>query len=257
MKKIMFILFCGVIPFLLSSCSDDDDNGGTGSGTIRQITKLEVYEEIITYNYDSKNRLSSYVSKYDNSTSTETFEYDNNGKLVKLTSIDSSDRDGDYSYVEFSYNGNTVTATEHYKYNMQDMQDETIYVYTYTLNEKGLVTKKSTQSGYHLLYTYDNNNNLTKSEYYDGGNLIETETWEYDNKNSLMSNMGVPAWFFVAYNDDFSTFAGKNNAVKRTYKYKNNPIEEYEASYTYDADGYPTSYTIDGEKASVTYRTIK
>lgn len=256
----MFALLCGVIPFLLSSCSDDDDNGGTGTETVKQITKLDLSatnDEIITYNYDSQNRISSYVSVHGSLTITESFEYDSNGKLVKLTTKDSSDKEGDYSYVEFSYSGNTVTATEKYKYSDQDENVYT-YTYTYTLNDKGLITKKSSESGYYVLYTYDNNNNVTKSEHYSSdGELDETATWEYDDKNSLMSNMGLPAWYFVGYNDDFTSYAGKNNAVKVTYKYKNHESDEvYSVTYAYDTDGYPTSFVEEGNTASITYRTV-
>lgn len=258
MKKIMFALLCGVIPFLLSSCSDDDDNGGTGTETVKQISKLDgsaTDGDILTFTYNNQNRLSAYVIKEGNSENTEIFEYDNSGKFVKLTSKYSGDEDGDYSYVEFAQNGNSVTVTEHYKSNGQN---EETSKYTYTLNDKGLITKKSSESGYYVLYTYDNNNNVTKSEHYSSdGELDETATWEYDDKNSLMSNMGLPAWYFVGYNDDFTSYAGKNNAVKVTYKYRNHESDEvYSVTYAYDTDGYPTSFVEEGNTASITYRTV-
>lgn len=255
----MFALLCGVIPFLLSSCSDDDDNGGTGTETVKQITKLDgsaTDGDILTFTYNNQNRLSTYVIKEGNSENTEIFEYDNSGKFVKLTSKYSGDEDGDYSYVEFAQNGNSVTVTEHYKSNGQS-EETSKYTYTYTLNDKGLITKKSSESGYYVLYTYDNNNNMTKCEYYEDNNqLLETQTWEYDDKNSLMSNMGLPAWYFGGYNDDFAAYGGKNNAVKYTHKYRNEEPEVEVFSYTYDADGYPTSFVEEGNTASITYRTV-
>jgi len=257
MKKIMFILLCGVIPFLLSSCSDDDDNNGGGSSeVVKQIIKYDessMDDGITTFNYDSKNRLSNYVITKGNYSDTEVFKYDNNGKLIKLSFNQSAGGDEE-DYIAFSYNGNTVIATEHYKY---ENQVEETYTYTYTLNNKGLVTKKLRESGYYYLYTYDSNNNLNKSQYYDENDeLIRTTTWEYDNKNSLLSDLGLPAWFFVAYNNDFSQYAGKNNAVKKTNKYSDDEVEEYLYSYTYDTDGYPTSYTKDGKTVNIEYRTV-
>lgn len=252
----MFVLLCGVIPFFLSSCSDDDDNG-TKTETVKQITKLDTSAMddggIITFNYDNKNRLSNFAGKYDNATDTEIFEYDNDGKLVKLTIKYSSENNEGEDYTEFSYSGNTIIATDYTKY---DGEYNETYVYTYTLNDKGFVTKKTGKSGHYFLYTYDSNNNVTKSEYYDAETgLTETETWEYDDQNNYLSNLGLPSWYYVVYNDDKAA-AGKNNAIKYTYKYKNDEPEIEVFSYTYDSDGYPTSYTVEGKTANVTYRTV-
>jgi len=257
MKKCMFILLCGVIPFLLPSCSDDDDDKEGGSPeVIKQITKYDASsldEGILVFNYDSKNRLSDYVLTKGNYPDTEVFKYDNDGKLIRLSFNHSTDGDKE-DYIAFSYNGDTVNATEHIKY---EGEDEQTYTYIYTLNDKGVVTKKIRESGYYYLYTYDGNNNLTKAQYYDENNeLIRTTTWEYDDKKSLLSDLSLPLWFFVAYNTDFSQFAGKNNAVKKTHAYSDDEVEEYLYSYTYDADGYPTSYTKDGKTVHIEYRTV-
>jgi len=264
MKKIMFILLCGVIPFLLSSCSDDDDNGGGSSEVVKQITKLDfssVDDVIFTFSYDAQNRLSSFVvaDELDDAgkagvTTTEKLEYNNEGKLVKLITVE-SDNENANEYTEFSYNNNTIIAKYHYK--SSEQSTEFTNTYTLTLNDKGLITKRASES-YYELYTYDANNNLIKGDFFTiDGKPDGTSQYVYDDLKSAFANQNIPAWFWVYYDDFYIRFAGKNNAIKCTYTYEGKAdVEEY--SFKADEDGYPISVTANGKTINAfTYRTVK
>ena len=116
-----------------------------------RITKIEdtTAERTVTYEYNNDFQLVSATSV---SGGTETYEYDGNGRLCKITNC------------------------------YDEMTDQIVY------NENGSVNWLTNASGLKQVYTYDKVQKQTGLKEYDGDTLIKTFTYDYDEKYAVKTN---------------------------------------------------------------------
>lgn len=256
MKKNYFFCVVAILfATFVSSCSKDDDQP-----VVKQITKIDyssIGEEIYLFQYDSNNRLISYIEQKSNAgvyttAWTDLLEYGTDGKLIKQTTTSRWMLPTDKDYIDYTYKKDTVFAK---KYIINDRQND-VYNDTLLLNSKGFLVKQLTYYGGKIEYKYDEKNNLIKSEYFNNlGRISETNTYEYDNTINILANQNVPGWFWAYYGDGREANVGANNAIKM---YEDGKIG-YELTYKDLEDNYPKSviYGATTLKNIFTYRIIK
>ncbi|MGN0621968.1 MAG: DUF6531 domain-containing protein, partial [Porcipelethomonas sp.] len=122
-----------------------------GNSEHSRITKIEdtSADRIVTYAYNNDFQLVSATSV---SGGTETYEYDGNGRLCKITNC---------------YN---------------EMTDQIVY------NDNGSVNWLTNSAGLKQEYTYDKAFKQTGLKEYDGDRLVKTFTYDYDEKYAVKTN---------------------------------------------------------------------
>ena len=122
-----------------------------GNSEHSRITKIEdtSADRIVTYAYNNDFQLVSATSV---SGGTETYEYDGNGRLCKITNC---------------YN---------------EMTDQIVY------NDNGSVNWLTNSAGLKQEYTYDKAFKQTGLKEYDGDKLVKTFTYDYDEKYAVKTN---------------------------------------------------------------------
>ncbi len=217
----------------------------TPEATDKRIKKLVSSDgdESFEFSYDKSNRLSEFVEHHEDKTFDKTtLTYDAAGKLSKYTRFDSELNAIDLECVFAYRDDNSIISTFTEMGKKPDC--DTLYINAQT----GLLDKL-TYSEFEINFEYDANGNRTKTE-----TMGETATYAFDNKKSLLSNQGVPAWFWV-YNEEeiFDYYAGANNVMKCVES--GDDVDVF--SYQYDNDGYPEQISINGEaKYTVEYETF-
>ena len=123
-----------------------------GNSEHSRITKIEdtIAERTVTYEYNNDFQLVSATSV---SGGTETYEYDGNGRLCKITNC------------------------------YDEMTDQIVY------NDNGSVNWLTNASGLKQVYTYDKVQKQTGLKEYDGDTLVKTYTYECDDKYAVKSNI--------------------------------------------------------------------
>lgn len=148
----------------LSACSDDDDNGGKSAKTV-------LVKQVIFTDEDS------------NKSKTYSLEYDDQGRICRMTVDDPSSSTYSYAY---AYSDNIVTMT---------MTDDESQEYTVTceLNADGYVVKASDSyepEGSFDFFSYNNNGYLERwyTNYTD-------QQWRYNWENGNLVSVKEPgAW---------------------------------------------------------------
>ncbi|NDV97198.1 hypothetical protein D0T84_20160 [Dysgonomonas sp. 521] len=182
-------------------------------------------DEIFEYSYKD-GRLETMLEKMsDGDTYEYKFVYDTDGKLLSVNETNYKTKAKQSDKVFEYKNAQTILVHETF-YDGED--NETI---TLTLNDKGLLVKKESQSDV-TEYEYDVSGNITKS--IEDGTYVYTYT--YDDKYSYLSNQGLPVWYWVYdANENFDIYAGKNNMITLT---EDGTLEDL-YKFDYDEDGYP------------------
>jgi hypothetical protein len=73
-----------------------------------------------------------------------------------------------------------------------------------------------------------------------------------------LAYVGLPTWYWITYDGDYTGYIGSNNVNKKVMKETGYPEEIKELVYAYDNDGYPiTASSGDGETITYEYQTIK
>ena len=126
----------------------------------------------ITYNGNSEH---SRITKIEDTTAerTVTYEYNNDFQLVSATSVS-----GGTETYEYDGNGRLCKITNCY----DEMTDQIVY------NENGSVNWLTNASGLKQVYTYDKVQKQTGLKEYDGDTLIKTFTYDYDEKYAVKTN---------------------------------------------------------------------
>jgi len=200
-----------------------------------------------------KKRMTKYMHSNDEDHDYYTFEYNASGLLSKITD---GDDDGVHSVTELTYeDGMLVKITEtetgdtpeiynisynneniSVKYNKTENGVAKELEDIITLDEDGNPVRIKYTEKYCNDFTYDTNGNISIiSAYYDGPNDYRTDyTYTYDDKASFISNMNVPAWFWLYGRLDMDLGCGLVNNIL-----KENNVDLY--SYTYNSEGYPST----------------
>lgn len=197
-------------------------------------------DEIFEYKYKNK-RLDVMLEKMsDGRIYKHMFVYDNEAKLVAVHEIDSLTQQKE-SEKHFEYQNSKCLKVSEVHYNNEDNTTETTFS-TLTLNENGLLINRVDKSDSYesnIKYEYDINNNKIKHI-----SNHDNYSYTYDDKISVLSNQGLPLWYWVYdSNENFDQYAGKNNVIS-TNDGINIDIYEYE----YDDLGYPITIYLNKKK---------
>jgi len=232
--------FALIFTLLLISCNSDDNTSlspnNTPSGA---LTKVEAYFPTLDLNYNSdylydlNGKISSSVSTsiqpgFDNDVTTIDYLVNSEGQIWKIIWPNFSD---EYQFsnglivssIRTSTPSGTI-STAQYSYNSNNELIKTEY-----FDENGV-------SGSVVIYTYDANGNLLTTNTTTPSGNTQSYTYEYDTNPSPMS--------MVYGNHEFGKILGTspNNRTKRTYN-NNGTITVFTAEYTYNTYGYPITET--------------
>lgn len=166
--RFLMILPALAMCLCVASCSDDDDNSTPGGGTgIAGKKKLAG----IVLSYWGKNL---------------SISYDNQGRISRYEWSD-----GETGV--FSYRGNTITVTE--------TSDGEVSTSVASLNDDGYMTSVSRGAQGTVMFTYDDQGQLSKAYFPDGWE--ETITWENGNlvKVDAVSSDGDRETWTYEYTD--------------------------------------------------------
>lgn len=219
----MLLVACVAIMFV--SCSKDDDDGGTrGANGERLVSSL-------TCASDDE----SYTNKY---------EYDKQGRIIKLECTEIYNNETNVYYSFYTYEKNKIVV--------DDDGDK----YTYTLNDKGLIIKSSDPEYGDIDYQYNDQNqlirvqsdyenfkitwkdgNITKEEFSDE---TQTHTYTYSYSNNENKTIGLNVMYDLGILDAplfYCGYFGTNN--KNLVASSSDRGSSYE--YEFDKDGYVTA----------------
>lgn len=255
---------------IFAGCSDDDNDNW-------EKTKLEGRPSRITsstngsiYFYYQSDKL---IKIKEDKGSTSNFKYNGN-ELIEVTysPTDKNVADGN-SITTFSREGNIITA--------KSSGEPSFYAYTQEieLGDNGLPAKISDKSlkepgpegkdlimaaPTYILYTYDDSGkNLIEKRIYDAktNQLMTTYNYSYDSKYGTISKNGLPAWYNIYIENQYTYhFIYLNYANNLTKVEFINNAENYSVpttfSYKYTDNGYPStvvSNTKDADEGSPSY----
>lgn len=234
MKKIF--MFLAAASLLMTSCGNDDSADTTPvESTILLKKGIETYQGgyvlTSTYTYDGNKIVSGTYSDGTH----DVFTYTNDN-ITKIQTYDGNTLDEEET---FEYNSNNQLTGYVYKsYGSDNYAERTTYVY----NSNGTVTTTE-YTGNHSAQTELSgtrvltltNDNITKSVFTDtDGEIVETETFTFDDKNNPRKNIvGIKA-INIAYGID-----GVNNILTSL----SDGPEDYSYTYTYNVDGFPVTFS--------------
>lgn len=209
---------------LYVSCSSDEEAGNekTPLKYIKTVyNKLDYSEK---WTYDNKNHVIKIVRSND---TTSSYEYNNDGELVKAVTYYSSEPNIKTAEFRLEYQPNKVIVNIKRFY----PGNHTISRKEYILDHKGKPIKMSESESYHYIYNQADDN-VTSVIYSskDYGDFLN-EKYLYDNKRNLLLN--YPVGFRLVNNDEH---INENNVIWGKFF-----TEEYSKKYEYDADGYITN----------------
>lgn len=169
-----------------------------------------------------------------NSDPTETFEYNSDGKLSKLSY-------GTQGYDSYTYSGNTIFILSYY--NGSTSHD------TLILNSQGYVSKKS--DGWQII-TYEYNDGYCVKETRDPGGDPSITNYTYVNGNLATDGMGSTYEYYLDKANTIGNeqcgqnFYGKSskNLIKQRIFSTGSGSIIYTYTYEYDQDNYVTKMTI-------------
>ena len=121
------------------------------------------------------NRIESISDDNSESNRIVTYEYNGNAQLVSATSVS-----GGTEKYEYDENGRLCKITNCY----DEMTDQIVY------NENGSVNRLTNSAGLKQVYTYDKAFKQTGLKEYDGEKLVKTFTYDYDEKYAVKTNKG-------------------------------------------------------------------
>jgi len=218
------------------SCNSDDNSSSSSSiAPIGALTKVEAYFPINDIHYNSEyfygvnSEISTTTSTtiqsgFDNSTITVTTLFNSEGQIWKTIWPNLS-----YEY-QFS-NGLIVSSIQ------TDIPSGIIKTHEYTYNNNNELIKaeyfdENGVSGSVINYTYDLNGNILTRNLSTISGSNQSYVFEYDTNRNPMSTLYE--------NQAFEKIAEvtPNNRINRTYN-NNGTIYEFTTEYTYNSDGYP------------------
>lgn len=194
-------------------------------GTVEEEGKDGTVEEewSISFEYDTQNRLTKAIVPHKEYRID--FSYPEN-EFYHLKYVDLEDN-LIYRTVSAIRNGNTIIITE----------TETPYTHTWELT---LVNERLARYDDNV-YTYDDAGNLIRSCSEDS-QYEYVQTYEYDNKKGIFSNIKTPGWLLDELDIDYVEFFAFN--VNNVTKLNLSASGHYESTYVYEynEDNFPISF---------------
>jgi YD repeat-containing protein len=238
--------------FVLRILVQQSETDAAGSTTMQSTDN--------SYEYD-KGRVVKYISvstaNGTSATSTLQFEYDGQGRLIKLTNTTNN------SYSKFEYIGDHA-----YKITRVDMNGNSTSPFI-EFNGAGLIVKSiTTQEGSTTEWRYEYNADglQTRSELYYDGKPHRAEDFEYDNKDHPYTKGFAPAKGLPIIPAQGPAPNYRHN-VTRSTNYSGNPAngqwelkEDIHYTYEYNSKNLPTSVTsetVDKNGAEISTGTIE
>ncbi|MCD7811589.1 MAG: DUF6531 domain-containing protein [Ruminococcus sp.] len=205
-------------------------NGDSEHSRITSIEDTEA-DRIVTYAYNSDNQLISATSV---SGGTEYYEYDENGRLCKITNC------------------------------YEEVTDQIVY------NENGSVNWLTNAAGLKQVYTYNSAFKQTGLQEYDGDTLVKTYTYDYDEKYAVTTNtVTTDGETYEVDKITYSTVDGENkydemiesvDIMGNTTKYdrddNGNVTKTTNADGTYTLANYNSKNSVIAEVDEMGYATI-
>lgn len=252
-KQITFLAGLSLLLGLtFTACEEDNDTPKEGKVLYpKTITEYEdgVLYDTQTFEYNSNKQLilRDYGYGY-----YETYEYDEEGKLIFITYNEANEV---YDSDSLIYNNNDQLIKIQAISVDGDKRGWVIFEY----NSAGFVSKRSEylSDGTHYsnrIYTYDSEGNIVyqKNYYRDQETeVIPTDVYdevsfEYDNKNNIYKSIGLP----------FRYKTHVNNVTKQTFTEIPDHEDDFTITYTYtyNSDNYPVEFVDSyGYKLEVEY----
>jgi len=249
---------------LFSSCEDSkkndpqpnpDNNGNPGkSCQIDNISESTgAGSELSEFMYDAQGKLTRVNTKENNAlTEYMTFEYNNAGKPIKMSSFNASNVLQEYFSVEINAAGNP-TKIDFFSKDEDSNQLENIARYEYEYNNQSKPTKVNmfldvaengnlSLAGY-MTFTYDNKGNPSHKEYavVMGVGQVPTLTYAYDytydTKENPAKNASIINIEPLAVNNVTKVVATNKmtNAIDK--------IQSQDITYEYNSNNLPTKVT--------------
>lgn len=255
---------------LFSSCSDDDNDNWVKTKVEGRPSKIVSSERGSIYFYYQSDKL---VKIKEDEGSTSNFKYKGD-ELIEVTysPTDKNVADGNGS-TTFSREGNIITV--------KSSGEPSFYTYTreIELGDNGLPLKISDKglkepgpdgkdltivAPTYILYTYDDSGkNLIEKRIYDAqtNQLKTTQTYNYDSKYGAASKNGLPRWYNIYIENQYTyRFIYLNYANNLTKIEFINNIDNYTVpttfTYKYADNGYPLSIVSnikDADEGSPSY----
>ena len=222
MKKLFAAILLVTTLLTLAACGNKNNNGSVDNPDSDLITVWLIAEisegrnNKTTYTYDEKgNFLSSTVYFRDQAMITTEWTYDNDDKVAKVMTYSHNEPTDGPAYLSFSYDEQDRLA----RIRCLDENDDELWFYIYTYDEKGNLIKREDEDRYVTNYTYDDHNRI----------ISETSFWDSSQASHY------------EYTYDDNGFLIKKYAENRSEIYTNddngNPIE----IVYYDANGEESS----------------
>ncbi len=222
---------------------------------LEQITfdsnKNELYRYKYIYNHFGKTEIYFYY-KYGNLNTSTEYTYNKYGKLIQTISFDRNGTEKSKSTYEYDKYGNTSKVAYFYNGKLNS-----ITIYKDNLNYKNFYYSNGVLS-YVMVYNYNNENYLIKTEKWDSEEkeLLEYTEYKYNSFNQQISyetfdSKGNSIYLSKTYyNDHGQTKQNEyytNGKLSYTYYYKDNKMYKYEnyrnneidstTLYYYNSDG--------------------
>lgn len=247
MKFIKYIISIIAISGLLTSCSNEDDNGNelvsSSASRLLPSATTETYSTDVygderdhvtistRYTYNESNQFSETSVKSErrtlSATTTNTiFTYDTNGNIThtQTTQTGGEQNDAKTHDRDYIHSGNEIKIIE---------KGETIGIIQ--LNAVGQVAKyiwyDSEKNPVTQSYSYDKQGNLIQYTYVSNSHT-QSEKYTTDNKNGIFKCVATPQWYLVInyYNSGYfnnpatasSSVNGSNFEIFRNFQYKYN-----------------------------------
>lgn len=182
MKTKFTTVFLIAMAFLTISCSNDDDSKEYFVKTIESNYPTSPDDnQSITFQYDSKNRISSYTISQLGGTIEKTVTYNSQSVITKIHSTYTTfgvtnEGDMDFTYTDGKLSKVTITAFD-------SSSDPWVINFTYDSNTKKYTGIIESVSDIFTEITIDNSNNLTEL-YYSG----QTTTIARNSNNGIFKN---------------------------------------------------------------------
>ncbi len=233
--------------FTTSSCNKENDNKENESETIllpEAISFMDDNAEIY-FSYDEAKRFSSMEKKSNGKREyLTTFQYDEEGKVIKRILTDSKSHTITYNYIYLSID----TVIQHDNSGNPANND------TIILDSRSNIVKHIEKGRYTHLYKYNPKGNVEKITEYN-----RTYNCTFDNQKGIYSNVKTPKWAI-------SRFAWGNGkfSINNIFSATGPDTEKEEYEYNYNESGYPSTlistYTYgpqDVEKGNISIKYKK
>ena len=261
MKKCFFelrivatIVACLAVSVALVGCGKENGDDVGDGPLVTEIIYDDGWRE--TFEYDSQNRITKMTSYDDGKVrSFETLSYNSEGDLISLTRNYPDYPDNDET-MTFTKNGNTITMN-------RSFADE-----VFELNAQGLLGKTTREASSEKLiitYQYQEKNLTTVTEdveaNWNGENYkrFTTITFTYDDKKGAFYHCKTPQWYLVRM---YVHYFGIQNNPKTSIFTRDGSVRATETfEYTYNDEGFPITITMkyedDDDNVDTTNITLK